>query len=1070
MKTIRFLILLVFTALQTISAQQRTITGYVKDAKSGKVITGATVTQKGTTNKAVTDNNGLFRLSIQGSVKTISISSINYITQDVNVANTNSVEVLLTEQENVLQEVVVTGYGNQRRADIAGTITSVKGKEIANLPVQSFEQSLAGRAAGVQITIPSGVLNAPPVFRIRGTNSISLSSQPLIIVDGVPVQTGNAGAFGAAANVLGNINPNDIESIDIAKDASASAIYGSRAANGVVFITTKKGKVGAPKVNFDSWIGFSEPMRLPPLLDAFQYTDFKNKAIQNALNIRANGVNPLNTRFALSNDANGNVINTNWYDVVYRKGVSQSNSINVSGGNENTTYYLSAGYTNQEGIIQKNNYKRFNTVLNIDTRIAKWMSMGGKLSYSIEKNEAALVSGSLLGEAFATAGAGRLAIVSAPNVSPYLNNGAYNIGTQFLGPMNNILLNNQAGFHNPQVLIDLNRENTDIDHIQSNTYLQIKPLSGLTFKTIYGIDRILTDNDRFRNPIHGDAQSVGGQAQSVYGTFNRSIWTNTFQFDQMFGDHSLGILIGNEQQRTTSRRYGIDRQTLSDPAFNVVQAGFITNNSLGNVLGENYLLSNFARLNYNYKRKYIVSINARQDEYSALNVKKGTFWGISASWDVTREKFWEKTKLNQVFSSLKLKSSYGKVGNINGVGDFDGYPLFSTGLYGGLPTLAFAQSSDPGLSWETSKKFDAGISLGFFNDRLTAEIDYYRNNINGLLLEVPQAPSAGLPIPGTAAGVLQNVGSMYNRGLELAINAQIIQKRNFNWTSSFNIALNENKVTQLAPGLSEILFLTGSTSGIGTTGENANRTTPGFSAGYLWVVRSGGVDPATGRRIFYNAAGRAVTYQHITPFVSGTSGPTQGNWKYLDNGADAPAITQANDAVMYANVVPKYVGGWSNNFQIRNFDLNVLMTYQLGFSIYYGTNAGLHDQRFWNNATTILNHWTKQGDRAEYPMPVFGDNVSNGSTIPMDINVFRGDFLKLKTLTLGYTLPKSLTNRISLSSLRFYLSGQNLLVITKYPGPDPEVSTNSTVSNAQGADRNTVVNGRTITVGLNIGF
>jgi TonB-linked SusC/RagA family outer membrane protein len=727
----------------------------------------------------------------------------------------------------------------------------------------------------------------------------------------------------------------------------------------------------------------------------------------------------------------------------------------VSGGSENTNYYFAAGYTDQEGIIRKNDFQRLNALLNVDSRVNNIISVGGKLSFSNEKNLAAESSGSLSGEAYSTAGLARNVLVNAPNISPFNNDGSYNLGASFIGPGNNIVPSNQVGFYNPVVALDLNRSNNEIDHIQSNLYLQIKPISLLTLRTVYGIDYIHADNDIFYNPIHGTGQGSQGQAIAVYNRNKRWVWTNTAQFDYTFGGkHEVSLLAGNEQQRNTSRAYGIDRTILSDPAYTVVQAGFTTNNVSGLGLGENYLLSYFGRLNYNFKRIYYISANIRQDEYSALGKKKGTFYGASAGWEIARENFWQSAGLDKVFSSFKIRGSYGKVGNISGIGNYPTFSTFGSGLYGGLGTLIYNTAGNPDITWETSKKTDVGFSFGLFKERLTGEFAYYKNDIDGLILSVPQAPSTGLP-----SSVLQNVGTMYNKGVEITLNGSPVSTRDFSWNSSFNIAFNKNQVTSLAPGLNEVLYLTGG----GSTGENVNRTAPGYSIGYSWVVRTGGVDPATGRRIFYNKAGRGVAYQHIVP-------TGQSQWTYLDNGAAAPAITQANDAVMYQNTQPRSIGGWSNNFRFKGFDLDVLFTYQLGFYVSYGTNAGLHDQRYWNNVVDVLNYWKKPGDQTNYVRPIYTDNVSYGNTIPIDFNMFKGDFVKLKNITLGYTLPQSIMSRAKISRARLYISGQNLAMWTKYPGPDPEVSSNGTNSAGQGSDRNTVPNARTLVVGLNLGF
>lgn len=1051
-------------------AQNITLSGRVTDSKDGTPLSGVSVTSKQSRAGVKTDAQGSFSIVVPSGNTTLVFSFVGFATQEVNVGRSTSVNVKLVASDANLNEVVVVGYGTQRRREITGSVSAISGAAVAERPVQSFDQALAGRAAGVQVTIPAGVLNAPPVFRIRGTNSISLSSQPLFVVDGVVVFTGDQTLTAASGNALANINPSDIESVDIAKDAASTAIYGSRAANGVVFITTKKGRSGKPRVNYDGWVGWTTPIRLPELLNAQQYTDYKNSAVANANAIRSgsvnftlNGVSTL-PKFAVGTDASGNPIDTKWYDYVYRTGFSHNHSVSVSGGSDNTTYYFSGGFTDQEGIIRKNDYARKNILLNVDSRVNKAVSIGGKVSYSNEQNLAAASSGSLSTEAYGTTGLGRTALVNAPNVSPYNNDGSYNIGATYVGQGANVVSGNQVGFYNPVVILDKNRENNELDHIQSNVYLQIKPLSWLALRSQYGIDYILSDNDIFYTPIHGPGQSVTGEGLGAFRKRKNWVWTNTAQFDYTFGsDHTVSLLVGSEQQRRTVSGYGIDRTTLLDPAFTNVQAGYSTNNSSSAILNKNYLLSSFGRLNYNFKKKYFLSGNLRQDEYSALGVKKGTFWGASAGWEITQEGFWQTTGLNNVFSSFKIRGSYGKVGNISGIGDYDYYSTFSTGLYGGTGTLSFANAGDPNLTWETSKKTDVGFSFGVLKERLTGEFAYFKNSIDGLILAVPQAPSAGIP-----NAISTNVGAMYNRGVELTLNASLVQAKDFGWTSSFNASYIKNQVTSLGSGLTEVLYLTGS----GSTGENVNRTVPGYSVGYLWVVRTGGVDPATGRRIFYNKAGQAITYQHITGYKNGVSGATFPNWTYLgqNDTIAAPTITQSADAVMYKPTQPKYVGGWSNTFRYKGLELNVLMTYQAGGYISYGTNAGLHDQRFWNNTTDVLQRWQNPKDITNYPRAIYNDNVSYGNTIPLDINVFKSDFIKLKTATLGYTLPKLVSDKVKLSTARVYVSGQNLLIWTDYPGSDPEVSSNGTSSAGQGSERNSVVNGRTITVGLQVGF
>lgn len=1035
-------------------AQNGTVSGRVISSDDGSALPGVSVQIKGTNQGTTTDADGNYRINGAAN-RTLVFSFIGFVNQEVAAGNRSTVNVTLSSNTQQLNEIVVVGYGTQTRQDATGSIASVKGASIAQTPIQSFESGLAGRSAGVQITQPNGVLNNPPVFRIRGTNSISLSSYPLVVVDGVPTFTGDQGATSSPTNPLASINPSDIESIDIAKDAAATAIYGSRAANGVVFVTTKRGKSGKARISYDGWYGVTSPYRLPKLLNASEYLSYKGMAVANNQNV-ANSV-----RFTQATDANGNPVDTRWYDYIYRNGAAQNHNLNVSGGNDNTTYYFSVGYTDQQGIIQKNDFKRFNGLLNLDSKISKLFSVGGKLSYSNEKNLAAASSGSLSGEAFATSGLGRVGLVLPPILPAYNNDGSYNTSGANVGVAN--IAGTTISYPNPVPSRDLNRSNTENNHIQSFAYLQFKPLDWITLKSQYGIDYLLLDNDIFQSPITAEGYNGGTNPGNAYGISTQSkqwLWTNTAQATRSFGGvHNFDLLLGQEQQRRTYRSYGIFRQGLSDPAYNVIQAGYTVNNPSGMSFGENYLLSFFGRLNYNYKERYLLSGNLRQDEYSALGQKKGLFFGASAGWEITQENFWKNSNISNVISSLKIRGSYGKVGNIGGIGDYTPYSTFASGLYGGLPSLFFSAVGNPTLRWETSTKSDVGINFGLFNDRLTGEIALYRNNIDNLILNVAQAPSTGLP-----SNPPQNIGTMYNQGLEFSLNARVVNKAKFTWNSSFNITFNKNEVTSLAPGLNSLQTA--------TSLETVNQTQPGYSLGYLWVVRTNGVDPQTGKRIFVNSAGQNVYYQFAPPTGQFQYSTTPDGLTRYVSPTGGSAITQAADAVMYGNVIPKVYGGFDNNFKIGPIDLGVLLTYQLGFNVYYGTNAGLHDQRFWNNDRDVLTDaWMKEGDTGKkYARPVFNDNVSNGSAFPLDINVFKGDFVKLRNVTIGYNLPASLLSRAKISTVRLYASGQNLAILTKYPGPDPEVSSNGNSTSAQGVDRNTVANGRTYTVGLKIGF
>ncbi|MFY0254128.1 SusC/RagA family TonB-linked outer membrane protein [Chitinophaga sp. 30R24] len=1029
-------------ALPSLAQQLLTIKGRVTD-ETGKGMLGVSVSLPGGKTGTVTDPQGAFTILVPPDVKTLKVSFVGFETQTLAIKNNTPLQVVLIADTKAISEVVVVGYGTQRRKEVTGSIASVRGGAVAELPVQSFEAGLGGRAAGVQITVPNGIVNNPPVFRIRGANSLSISAYPLIVIDGVPTFTSDVTAtYSAAINPLSSINPADIASIDIAKDAAATAIYGSRAANGVVFVTTKKGKAGRPKVGYDGWVGTTQPTRLPSVLNSAQYLEIKNEGLKNAGST---------DRYVANTDANGNMIDTKWMDIVYRKSTfSQNHSVNVAGGNEGGSYYFSAGYTKQQGILERNDFARKNLLFNIDQRLGKAFTLGGRLSYSNELSQISGSSGSLEGEAFNSGGLGRLAFLTAPLVAPFNSDGSYNASGSGMNGGKNTL---SVAIYNPKILLDLDHSIAESNHMQGNVYLQLKPVNWLTLKTQYGADYLITNNDIYQNYLGGDAYSSHGDASSIHSQYKRWVWTNTAQLDHSFGLHNLGLLLGNEQQRDARERYGLERQNQMDNYFNNTGGGWLTDLSRSLLRRENYLLSNFVRLNYNFKEKYFLSANVRQDQYSAFgpNYKKGTFYGFSAGWEITKENFWSSAGLDHVFSSFKIRGSHGKVGNFAGIGDFDALSLYRPVPYGGNPSIYFNQAGNANLSWETSKKTDVGFTYGLLKDRVTGEFSYYYNNIDGLILLVPQMPSAGIPSSGTIATIPTNVGSMYNKGIEFSVNAAVVEHKAFTWNASFNIAYNKNEVTSLAGNITSIPFITSSL-------EQTSINQVGYPASMLYVVRTAGVDAGTGRRIFINAQGEQVYFSYSDAV----------KYQYAD-GKPAPTVG-VKDAVPYKNTNPKILGGFENTFRYKGFELNVLLTYQAGFYVYYGSNAGLRDQRYWNNSTDVLNRWQKSGDHTDVPRVVYGDNISNGSSFAIAANVFKGDFVKLNTVGLSYGIPENMIKSVHLTGARVYVRGQNLALLTKYPGPDPEVSSNGNNASGQGIDRNTIGNGRTLTIGFNVNF
>jgi TonB-linked SusC/RagA family outer membrane protein len=531
-------------------------------------------------------------------------------------------------------------------------------------------------------------------------------------------------------------------------------------------------------------------------------------------------------------------------------------------------------------------------------------------------------------------------------------------------------------------------------------------------------------------------------------------WQNTLQYDLTLAEsHNFSLLAGNEQQYTKSNGWGANRTVIADPFFTTFQGNFTTIVPSGNFQGENYLLSYFGRLNYDFNKKYLVTLNLRQDEFSAFapGKKRGIFWGASAGWSISEESFW-KESLGGTINYLRLRGSYGEVGNNNGIGDFASLGLYGSGLYATDPTLAFSQAGNPDLSWETSQKTDIGLNFGLFNDRITGEISYFRNLIDGLILNAPLSPSKGVP----GNSIATNIGSMLNTRWEFGLSGTVMRKGKFSWNSNFNLTFMENEVKTLASGNADILASTGGL-------ETANIIRVGESVGSLYVVETQGVNPANGRRIFINGKGEKVQYTHVV--AAG-----QSRWTYLD-GRTATAVNQSADGKIYGPTLPKWFGAWDNTFRYGNFDLNFQLQYSGGNYIYNGTKAGLRDARFWNSHTDVLDRWTESNTAGSIPRVVYGDNISNGSAIPMSENVEKGDFMRLRNVTLGYSIPTSVFGeKVKISSLRVYANINNAFLLTGYSGTDPEVSSNGNSNQAPGVDRNSVPMARTFLVGLNVGF
>ncbi len=1034
------------------------ITGKVVNEK-GEALEGVTVSVKSKNIATQSTLDGNYSLKNIPEQSTLVFSFIGYASFEVKVGSSNKIDVTLKQANNNLDEVVVVGYGTSTRRLNVGTYSTVKGDALANQPVQSFESTLNGKATGVNMIANSGVVNQAPVFRIRGVNSLSLSSYPLVVVDGVPVYVEDINVGGNASNnPLAFLNPNDIESVDIAKDAAATSIYGSRGANGVVFITTKSGKSGKAKVTLDVTFSSSEATRLAEILNGDQYLEIKNEGLVNA-----NTYNASTNYYGNSTGPDGNIVRTNWYDYIFRKASGQSHSVSMSGANATTKYFFSVSYANQEGILKGNDYGRKSVTYNIDHKVNSWLSIGSKTNYTDNVTTAILSTGNGVSSTASNSVAYRLALVAAPIIGPYNKDGSYNVSGLNLALMDNqghLTSQTRMGYTNPVITLAYNDDNTANNFIQSNVYAQLKPTKWLTFKTLYGLDNISSRTNRYFDPRTNEGNTALGSATGISSKRESYTLTNTLTADKSFKDHSINLLLGQEVQSKTGDQFGLIRSNQSDPFYSNIQGGFstIAVSNTSNQVYYKYFNSLFSRLQYNYQRKYFLTGSVRNDESSLLgkNNKSGLFYSYSGAWDLTNENFFKNSRLSNVFETFRLRASYGKVGNLSGISDYASLTNYSANLYGGLPGLYFSTAGNQDLAWETSKKFDIGFAFSMLKGRLSGDISYYKNNIDGLIFGVPTPASAGLPGT-TVNSVLSNVGSMYNKGIEVSINAIPVQTKNFTWSTNFNFSSNENMVTSLSPTVPSILY-----GNVGGSTDCVSITLPGYSVGMIYAIRTAGVDINSGRRIFLDGNGKKVLYEQVPVYG-------KNQWEYED-GTKAPAIATATDAVVYKNTTPKIYGGLTNTFNYKRVSLSTLFTYQFGGYMYYGTQGTLMDARFANNSTMILRRWRKPGDLTDVPKVQDGDFTSWGYSLPLTCNVYSSDYIRLKNVTLSYSLPEKLMKRAQIADMSIFVSGQNLLLFTPYPGADPEVTSTDNSSATQGFDRNMMPNAKIYTIGLKVNF
>lgn len=997
-------------------SQTRQVTGVVLSGEDNLPLPGVNIVIKGTTRGAISDLDGNYTLQANAD-ETLVFSFVGFVAQEVLVGSQSSIDIMLIPDAKVLGEIVVVGYGSTTRGDLTGNIASLKGTDLASIPVPNFQEALQGRMAGVFVASSSGKLGGGVKIRVRGTTSISGGNEPLYVIDGIPMTS--SGAIGLY-NPMSDINFNDIESFDVLKDASAAAIYGARAANGVVLITTKSGAKGKTKFNVGIQRGISEPTRKREFLNSSEYLELMRESGYNN-DLRA-GSDPISNpseyagsdlefvesrldRYSGWSDWRNLDTDTDWQEEAFNGSAGTTNvNFSAAGGDEKTRFYFSGAYDKQTGIMIRNDFERISARLNLDHSVSDKFTIGANFSLSRTENNRLSDDNQFNNP---------IQLVALAPITPIrdLNGQLYDRPTTTY--YNNLIDSENASWLN-----------TSFRNI-TNVFGEYKFNGNLKFRTDFGVDILNQNEEQYFGSRTNTGLSTNGYGRSRWLRIFNYNTNNYFTYTKTFAEkHNFEAIAGMSFQRSDENFTSVEGQefplddlkTLASAAEIVGGSSTLTNFSF---------LSYFTRANYKYANKYLATLSARIDGSSRFgeNNKYGFFPAASLGWVLTEESF---LKGNENLSLLKLRASYGLTGNAE-IGNFDHLGLYGPAAYALIPGLIPSQIPNPDLTWEKTAQIDIGIEFALFRDRITGEIDYYNKNTTDLLLNVP--------IPATSGFVIQrqNIGRMQNRGVELVLNSANVSKQGFSWNTSINFARNINKVKELAPGQESIPP---------SSSRFLNSIFLGEPIGVFYGPKFAGVDHENGDALYYSNEELSETTNDY-------------------NAAKRMVVGDPN---------PKFIGGITNNFTFGNFDLNILFQGVFGNDIYDGGGGFFAANGDWfdNSTRDQLARWKNPGDLTDIPQARLGEcNGCNASSRYLS----DGSYVRLKTLTFGYSPPSNLLERIKVSSFRIFFTGQNLLTFTNYKGWDPEVSADSLTGNIlQGNDFYSAPQARTYSLGINIGF
>ncbi|WP_159020770.1 SusC/RagA family TonB-linked outer membrane protein [Algibacter sp. L3A6] len=1044
-----FLITLTFQAF----SQEKSISGSVKD-EAGMPLLGVTVLIKGVAKGTVTDFDGDYNLrSKTGDV--LIFSYLGTDTKEITVGDQNIINVVLIKADQTLDEVVVVGYGTVKKSDLTGSVSSIKAEEITKTGAIGIEQALAGRAAGVVVNQASGAPGSGASVRIRGISSLS-GSDPLYVIDGIPMENESASGLGstdlesASISPLSMINPSDIQSIEILKDASSTAIYGSRGANGVILITTKTGVSGKGVITVDHDYSLMEVSNYINLLDANDYTLLSYEA-----DINAGRVN-LNTLARLDSARAGQLETTDWQKEIMQTATSSNTNIGFSGGNKDLKYLISTNILDSKGIVEKTDYNRISNRVNLTANISDKVKVVTTLNYSHVTSNQRSISTGVTGSNNQQGAVS--AVIRALRSAPTLNINAED---------------DEDGFDlfSPVIALEANEFNNLLTQFRGNISLQYKLSKKWSLKTDLSHQNRNTAQRYYQYDILPEAYSSGGIARTRDSRYTRSTITNTINYRERIGKHVISALIGQSLETSESEAISISNAGFANDLLTYYApntATFYDPDQFSYT--KNNLSSWFGRLNYNYQGKYLLTLTGRYEGSSkfAANNKWGFFPAAAIAYNLSKENF---IKDISAISELKLRASYGLSGNqvIPAYGSLDQYAAGQTGFDETLTTyFAANQLPNDDLTWETTAQLDLGLDFGIFNNKFTGSVDYYQKVTDDLLFNTNP-----IPIQSGFQTYTENFGSLETKGFEMNINAHVITKKDFLWTIGANYATGKSVVTDLASDYVQSGWNPGFISG------GSQRLIIGEEVGAFYGYKTEGIAQFDDFVEFqgltseeqinlYNSNPSKGDYTFVEDYDGGVPQNTEshrpGQQLYDDLDGDG-SFTEA-DRQIIGRAQPNITFGLNNNFKIGDVDVSFFIDSQLGRDVTAIQNTYLLSFDGRQGLDTRLERWTPENPSTIYPRL----NADTGETIYSDRFVEDASFVRLQNFTIGYTFPKSVVDNMNISNLRFYLSGSNLYTWTKYTGYNPDVSLNGSSTRAIGHDNGGYPLARTIRLGLKLKF